>query len=136
VVVFVAGRVECLVVVIADLDVVSVVDPVIDEVVLGVESPYVDIEGLDDRANVADVVVVGMGQDNSIERLDRSLDPFGRVEIAAGVDERGSLAVDEKRVTGERTDALCDVPDSCHTGDNRSIGLGVPVEDRGPVGIG
>ena len=82
---------------------------------IGVETPHVDVEGADDRRDVTDVVGVGMGQYDRVESAEGGVDPLDSVEVTAGVDENGPVAVDEKGVAGEGTDTPGDVSDGGHT---------------------
>ncbi len=114
----VAGRVEGLVVVVADLDPLAVLDPVVDVLALGIESPRLDAEGVADGGDVLDVIGVRVREVDPVEVVDVRFDPGDDVEVRARVHERGRLAGDEKDVRGEGPDVACEVVDH----DERLVG--------------
>jgi len=133
VVVLVAGGVQGAVVVVAHGDCLTVPDSVVDEVVVGIEPPDVDVEGFDDGRDGTDVVGVRVRQDDCVESPRRvtAVVVSGRrrvtavvveatqllanggdgVEVVSRVDQDGSFAGDEKGVTGEHLSAGGEVRD-------------------------
>ena len=109
VVVFVAGRVERDVLVVAKRHRPLVFESVIDRRVVGVVPPRLDVERRADGVEGADVVRVGVGEHDGVEVVRPLADRPDGVEVRPRIDEDGPLAGDEKRVAGERLHAGGDV---------------------------
>ena len=103
VVVLVARRVENLVPVVAEFDGIARLEFVVDGVVAGVETPDVDAERLPDLLEIADVVVMRVGQHQGVDVIDVFANRRRRIEPAAGVDQNGPLASDQKGVARHPT---------------------------------
>ncbi len=111
VVVFVAGRVQGDVLVIAERDRLLVFDRVVDALLCRIVPPRVDVEGVFHRGEVPHVVRVGVGHHDRLEVVDALAKRRDDVEVRTGVDENRPLAGDEKDVTRERGHSLREIRD-------------------------
>ena len=132
-IVLVARRVQRLEVVVAEPEGVTVGDGAVDERMVGIEPPDVDVEGGDDVVDVADVVGMGVGQYQRRQPVDVLLDPLDEIEAVAGVDQHRPLALDEEGAARHRPDARGEVPNGGHHPDYPARGLGPFYRRRGGV---
>ena len=87
--------------VVAELDALAVFDGVIDARNVGIEPPDVDVERLDDAVEIADVIRMGVSQDDGVEVRNVFADGSADVEVVADVDQHCALAGHEKHVARE-----------------------------------